>query len=127
MLFRSLVKNRANFIEDLWEQGSFFFEAPTEYDEKTARKRWKEDTPQQITQLIEVIESIEDFSSENQETIVKEWIASNELHMGKIMNAFRLALVGAGKGPHIFDITSLIGKQETIDRLQRAIETINKE
>ena len=74
-----------------------------------------------------MIESIEDFSSENQETIVKEWIASNELHMGKIMNAFRLALVGAGKGPHIFDITSLIGKQETIERLQRAIETINKE
>ena len=123
----ALVKNRANFIEDLWEQGSFFFEAPTEYDEKTAKKRWKEDTPQQIAQLIEVIEGVDDFSSENQEALVKEWISSNELHMGQIMNAFRLALVGASKGPHIFDITALIGKQETVERLQRAIETINKE
>ncbi len=77
--------------------------------------------------MIKVIEGIEDFSSENQETVVKKWIATNEIHMGKIMNAFRLALVGAGKGPHIFDITSLIGKQETIDRLQKAITTINKE
>lgn len=74
-----------------------------------------------------MIEGIADFSSENQETVVKEWIVSNQLHMGKIMNAFRLALVGASKGPHIFDITALIGKQETIERLQRAIETINKE
>ena len=123
----ALVKNRAYFIEDIWEQGSFFFETPTEYDAKTVKKRWKEDTPKQIADLIKVIEGIEDFSSENQETVVKDWIASNELHMGQIMNAFRLALVGAPKGPHIFDITLLIGKQETINRLQRAITTINKE
>ncbi len=122
-----MVKNRAYFIEDIWEQGSFFFEAPTKYDEKTVKKRWKEDTPKQVAELIKVIEGIEDFSSENQEAVVKDWIASNELNMGQIMNAFRLALVGAAKGPHIFDITSLIGKQETIDRLQKAITTINKE
>ena len=121
----ALVKNRAYLIEDLWEQGSFFFEAPTEYDAKTVKKRWKEDTPQQMTALIEVIEGIEDFSSENQETVVKQWIEDNEHHMGKIMNAFRLALVGAGKGPHIFDITLLIGKEETINRLQKAISTIH--
>ncbi len=120
-----LVKNRAYLIEDLWEQGSFFFEAPTEFDAKTVKKRWKEDTPQQMTELIEVVEGIEDFSSEHQETVVKEWIAKNEYHMGNIMNAFRLALVGAAKGPHIFDITSLIGKQETINRLQKAITTIH--
>ena len=123
----ALVKNRAYFIEDIWEQGSFFFEAPTDYDAKTAKKRWKEDTPKQVAELIKVIEGIEDFSSENQEAVVKDWIATNELNMGQIMNAFRLALVGAAKGPHIFDITSLIGKQETIDRLQKAITTINKE
>ncbi|NLA61666.1 MAG: glutamate--tRNA ligase, partial [Bacteroidales bacterium] len=123
----ALVKNRAYFIEDIWEQGSFFFEAPTEYDAKTVKKRWKEDTPKQVAELIKVIEGIEDFSSENQEAVVKDWIATNELNMGQIMNAFRLALVGAAKGPHIFDITSLIGKQETIDRLQKAITTINKE
>ena len=123
----ALVKNRAYFIEDFWEQGSFFFEAPTEFDDKTVRKRWREDTPQQMTELIKVIEGIKDFSRENQETVVKEWIKSNDLQMGQIMNAFRLSLVGAGKGPHIFDITSLIGKEETINRLQKAIKTIHKD
>ena len=122
-----LVKNRANLIEDLWEQGSFFFQAPTEYDAKTVKKRWKEDTPEQMTKLIEVIKNLDDFSSENQETVVKQWIEDNEFHLGKIMNAFRLALVGAGKGPHIFDITSLIGKEETINRLQKAITSIHKD
>ncbi|NLZ94252.1 MAG: glutamate--tRNA ligase, partial [Bacteroidales bacterium] len=123
----ALVKERAYFIEDIWEQGSFFFETPTEYDAKTVKKRWKEDTPQLMTSLVEVIEGIEDFSSENQETIVKEWIKSNKHNMGMVMNAIRLSLVGEPKGPHIFNITSLLGKQETIDRLQRAITTINKE
>jgi glutamyl-tRNA synthetase len=120
-----LVKNRAYLIEDLWEQGSFFFEAPTEYDAKTAKKRWKEDTPQLMTELIAVIEGVEDFSSEHQEEVVKGWIEKNEHNMGKVMNAFRLALVGAGKGPHIFDITALIGKEETINRLQKAISSIH--
>lgn len=120
-----LVKNRAYLVEDLWEQGSFFFEAPTKYDAKTAKKRWKEDTPQQMSELIEVIKGIEDFSSEHQEAVVKGWIEKKEHNMGKIMNAFRLALVGAGKGPHIFDITALIGKEETIKRLLKAISSIN--
>ena len=120
-----LIKNRAYFIEDLWEQGDFFFEAPTEYDAKTVKKRWKEDAPQQMRELIKLIEEIDDFSSENQETLIKQWIESNEYHLGKIMNAFRLALVGEAKGPHIFDITSLIGKEETINRLEKAITTIH--
>ena len=89
------------------------------------KKRWKEDTPQQIKELIKLIEGLDDFSSENQESVVKDWIESNEFHMGKIMNAFRLALVGEGKGPHIFDITMLIGKEETITRLEKAIKTIH--
>jgi glutamyl-tRNA synthetase len=121
----ALVKNRAHLIEDFWEQGSFFFESPTEYDAKTVKKRWKEGTPRQMTELIEVLEGLDNFSSEHQETVVKDWIASNEYNMGAIMNAFRLALVGAGKGPHIFDITSLIGREETIHRLQKAITTIH--
>lgn len=119
-----LVKNRAHLIEDLWEQGSFFFEAPTSYDAKTMKKRWKEDTPEQMTELVDLIKNLDDFSSENQETVVKEWIQSKEYHLGGIMNAFRLALVGEGKGPHIFDISALIGKEETISRLNKAITTI---
>ena len=122
-----LVKNRAHFSEDLWEQGNFFFEAPTSYDAKTVKKRWKEDTPKQLTELIELIDGLDDFSSENQETVVKQWIESNEYNLGSIMNAFRLALVGEPRGPHVFDITSLIGKEETINRLQKAITTIHKD
>ena len=120
----SLVKERVNFVKELWDQSSFFFEAPTQYDEKTIKKRWKPETPTQLTELIEVLEGIEDFRAENTETIVKEWIASKEYNLGAVMNAFRLSVVGEPKGPHMFDITEMIGKEETIERLKKAIEVI---
>ena len=119
----SLIKERANFVAEFWEMSDFFFEAPTSYDEK-ASKNWKEDTPALMTQLIAVIKSIEDFSSLNTETIVKDWMTQNEIGMGKVMQPFRLSLVGALKGPHLFDIVELIGKEETIKRLEKAIETL---
>lgn len=122
-----LIKNRAHLIDDFWDQGKFFFVAPTSYDAKTVKKRWKEETPTQLAELIELIETTNDFSSNNLETIVKQWIESKQYHLGNIMNAFRLALVGEPKGPHIFDIIALIGKEETINRLKRAVTTINKE
>lgn len=121
-----LVKARVNFVKELWDQSKFFFVAPTGYDEKTVKKRWKEDSPAQMTELANLIESIDDFSPENQEQTVMAWIAGKEYNMGGIMNAFRLSLVGEGKGPHIFDITAVIGKEETIARLRRAVETIKK-
>lgn len=121
-----LVRERANFVNELWAQSSFFFEAPTSYDEKTVQKRWKESTPHQMKELIEVLETIEDFSAEKTEEMVKEWIAANEYNMGGIMNAFRLSIVGEPKGPHMFDITAVIGKEETIARLKKAIEVISK-
>lgn len=114
-----LVRERANFITELWAQSSFFFVAPTSYDEKTVQKRWKAETPGQMQELIQLLQGIEDFSPENSEEIVKEWIAAKGYNMGGIMNAFRLSIVGEGKGPHIFDIISLIGKEETIARLKR--------
>ena len=119
-----IVKERATFVIDIWEHSHFFFEAPTSYDEKAVRKRLKEDTPTQITELVEVIEVIEDFSSENLETIIKQWIQEKEYPLGGIMNAFRLAIVGESKGPHMFDIIALIGKNETISRLKHAVEVI---
>ncbi len=122
-----LIKNRAHLIDDFWDQGKFFFVAPTSYDAKTVKKRWKEETPAQLTELIGLIETTNDFSSKNLETVVKQWIESKQYHLGNIMNAFRLALVGEPKGPHIFDIIALIGKEETINRLKRAVTTINKE
>lgn len=119
-----LVKERVNFVPELWVQSSFFFIAPTSYDEKTVKKRWKAESPEQLKELTTVLQNLDDFSPENQEKIVMKWIEDRQFHLGNVMNAFRLALVGEGKGPHIFDITSLIGKEETISRLQKAIETL---
>jgi nondiscriminating glutamyl-tRNA synthetase len=90
------------------------------YDEK-ASKNWKEETPELMQKLIAVLETIEDFTTETIETIVKDWMTSNEIGMGKIMQPFRLSLVGALKGPHLFDIVAFIGKEETIKRIQKAI------
>lgn len=119
-----LVKERVSFVKELWDQASFFFVAPTAYDEKVVKKRWKEESPSQLSELAEVLKGIEDFSSHNQEEIVKGWIESKGYHLGNIMNAFRLAVVGESKGPHMFDITATIGKEETIARLQKAILNI---
>ena len=121
-----LVKERANFVTEIWNQANFFFEAPTSYDEKTVKKRWKDESPKQMTELIEVLTNIDDFSVENSEKIVIDWITSKEYNMGGVLNAFRLAIVGEGKGPHMFDITAVLGKEETIVRLKRAIENIRK-
>ena len=121
-----MVKGRINFVRDLWEQGDFFFQAPTEYAEKDVKKRWKEDTPTHMEELITVIEGIDDMTSANAEKIVLDWIASKEYHMGNVMNAFRLCVVGACRGPHMFDITELMPKAEVIARLRRAIDTIGK-
>ncbi|NDV78625.1 glutamate--tRNA ligase [Dysgonomonas sp. 511] len=120
----SLVKERVNFVKELWGQSSFFFVAPAAYDEKVVKKRWKEDSPTQMAELAGVIDSIGDFSSHNQEEVVKGWIEAKGYHLGNIMNAFRLAIVGESKGPHMFDITEAIGKEETVKRLETAIREI---
>ena len=119
-----MMKNRVNFVDELWDVASFFFVAPEAYDEKTVRKRWKEQSAQQMTELMAVLRDIEDFSIEGQESVVMEWIASKGYGTGDVMNAFRLTLVGEGKGPHMFDISSVLGKEETLRRMQRAIEVL---
>ncbi len=119
-----MVKGRANLVGDLLEQADFFFTAPTEYAEKDVRKRWSEDTPRIMEELIGVLEGIDDMTSANAEKIVLDWIASKEYHLGNVMNAFRLAVVGACRGPHMFDITELMPKEEVIGRIRRAIATL---
>ena len=119
-----MTKVRCNFISDFWAQIKFFFEAPTEYDAKTVQKRWKTTSKDDMTALYGVLESIEDFSAANSEQVVMALITDNGLHMGNIMNAFRLCIVGEGKGPHMFDITATIGKEETLRRLQKAVEVL---
>lgn len=121
----SLVRERANFVGDLWEQAAYFFVAPVTYDEKTVQKRWKEETPNQMKELIGLLEGIESFTPENTEHEVKSWIAEKNYNMGAIMNCFRLAVVGEPKGPHMFDIISIIGKKETIARINKAIESLS--
>ncbi|MDL2228349.1 glutamate--tRNA ligase [Bacteroidales bacterium OttesenSCG-928-K03] len=119
-----LIKERLSFIKDIWEQVSFFFEAPAEYDEKIVQKRWKENTADELKVLITILEGINNFSAEECEAKVKEWITNNEINPGNMFNVLRLCLVGAGKGPGVFDIMEIIGKEESISRIERAAEKI---
>ena len=119
-----MMKDRVNFVKELWPLCSFFFVAPTEYDEKTRKKRWKEDSAQAMGELATLIEGLDDFSVEAQEKAVHEWIEQKGYKLGNIMNAWRLTLVGEGKGPGMFDISAFLGKEETLARMKRAIESL---
>jgi glutamyl-tRNA synthetase len=123
----SLVKSRINFVSDLWEQARFFFVAPETYDAKAVKKRWSAEMPALMTQLVEVLKNIPDFASQAAEPIVLNWITDNGYHMGNVMNAFRLTVVGECKGPHMFDITELIGREETIKRILAGVQRISNE
>lgn len=120
-----MVKGRIYFVRDLWDQARFFFKAPDEYNPKDIKKRWSDEMPRIMGELIEVLEGIDDFSSKNSEDIVLAWIASKGYHLGNVMNAFRLTVVGECKGPHMFDITELIGKEETVRRIKEGINNIS--
>jgi glutamyl-tRNA synthetase len=120
----SLIKERAHFVSEFWDLSDYFFVAPTYYDEK-ASKNWKEETPALMQELISVLGEIANFTSSNIETVVKDWMTKNEIGMGKVMQPFRLSLVGALKGPHLFDIVELIGKEETIKRIEKAIDSLS--
>lgn len=119
-----LVKERVSFVSELWDVADFFFIAPQVYDEKTVRKRWKEDSAKHVLAIADILESLDDFSVESQEESVKAWIEANDLKMGQVMNAFRLAVVGASKGPHMYDITAFLGKEESVRRMRKAVEVL---
>ncbi len=119
-----LVKSRAELLPDLWGQADFFFIAPEAYAEKDVKKRWKPETPELMNGLIKLLETLPDLSPATAEPVVMQWIANNGLHTGNVMNAFRLALVGRCTGPHIFEITQLLGSDETIRRVRRAVAEI---
>lgn len=119
-----LVKERTSFVSEIWEQASFFFETPEKYDDKTVKKVWKEDTSKLMNGVLQEISTIENFSSEKIETTIKDYINTNELGMGKVMNALRLCLVGESKGPGIADICQILGKNETLTRIKLAIEKL---
>lgn len=119
-----IMKERATLLTDLWDLTSFFFVAPTEYEEKQAKKYWKGDNPRILGELRQVLAMIDDFSLENTERIVHAWIQECGYGMGQVMNTLRLALVGAGKGPGMYDVTSFIGKQECLSRIDNLFERL---
>ncbi|WP_299678215.1 glutamate--tRNA ligase [uncultured Tenacibaculum sp.] len=119
-----LIKERAVFVQDFWDLSSFFFQDPTEYDPKAAKKQWKETTGALMTELVSVIERIEDFTIENAQTEIKGWITSKEIGFGKVMQPLRLSLVGKLAGPDLFDIMTMVGKETTIKRIQNAITNL---
>ncbi len=122
----SLVKERAGFVSELWSQSSFFFEQPTEYDKKIIKKRWKEGVGEKLKEIVSLIENLSVFNRDNAHDTVIKHIEENELNMGQIMNSIRVSLVGSASGPDLFTIIELLGKAETIERINIAIEKVNK-
>lgn len=122
----SLVKERVSFVKEIWDQTDFFFNAPESYDQDVIKKRWREDSPAVLAELKSVLESIEDFNPASIETIVKEWIEKKGYNIGTVMNIFRLVIVGASRGPHMYNIIGWIGKEETLRRIEKGIEVIGK-
>ena len=119
-----LIKERATFISDFWDLSFYFFQAPKQYDEKAVKKAFKEDTPDVMTQLLDLISAIDEYTSKNLQITIKSWITSNEMGFGKIMMPLRLALVGALQGPDVFEIMFLIGKTETVSRIKTMINKL---
>ena len=122
----AMVKDRVSFIEELWANARFFFEAPTEYEAKSVKKRWTPDMPQHMKDLIGQLRALPTLESKKAEEIILGWIKENGLHMGNVMNAWRLAVVGECKGPHMFDILELMGTDENVARIEAAIERIER-
>ena len=120
-----LMKERATFIEDIWESSQFFFDSPSEYDEKTHRKKWKEHTPDILKKVSQLFSEMSDFSAENVEKKFKSLLEKNEWSLGMVLPSFRLAVTGKGIGPSMFIISELLGKDEVVERIETAIQKLS--
>ncbi|MBA4321338.1 MAG: glutamate--tRNA ligase, partial [Odoribacter sp.] len=118
----SMVKERVSFVKEIWEQTDFFFKAPESYEKEVVKKSWEKNSPLVLSKLKEVLEKTEDFTPSSTEQVIKAWIEEKGYSTGSVMNAFRLVIVGASRGPHIFDIIGWIGKEETLNRIDKGIE-----
>lgn len=121
----SLVRERASFVSDLWKESDFFFVAPRQYDNEIVRKRWTPESPAMMGELMTLLSALNDFSSENSEKSVKEWITAKGYNTGLVFNQLRLLIVGASRGPHLFDILSWIGQEETLRRIEAGIRNLS--
>jgi len=122
----ALVKERVNFVKEIWDQTEFFFKAPEVYDPEVIKKRWKDESPVQLRELREVLKSCPEFTASVTEPAVKAWMESKGYNAGAVMNAFRLVIVGASRGPHMFDIISWLGREETLSRIDKGISALSK-
>ena len=120
----AMVKNRANFVKDLWDQACFFFVDPTEYEAKSVKKRWTEETPAILRAMVDRMAALPSLDSKATEENILAWISDNGYHLGNVMNALRLAVVGECKGPHMFDITELMGIEAIRRRVENACANI---
>jgi glutamyl-tRNA synthetase len=120
----SLIKDRANFVSDFWEQSFFFFQPPQHYDEKIVKKRWKADTPLLMNDLKEKLAEIDDFDAAQIKAVIHHFVEEKSVGMGVVMNALRLLLVGGGFGPDLMQIAELLGKDEVISRIENGIEKL---
>ncbi|MFA5417581.1 MAG: glutamate--tRNA ligase [Bacteroidales bacterium] len=121
-----LVKERVNFVSEIWDQVNFFFVAPETYDPQAVKKRWKTDSYQQMSELKTMLSGVSDFNAAHLEEVTKAWLEEKQYGMGAVMNAFRLIIVGELKGPHLFDIIALIGQEETLHRLERGLHELGE-
>ena len=122
----TLVRERAGFVTDLWKESDFFFVAPASYDPEVLKKRWNESSLSLIKELREVVAGTDPFTAQDSERIVKEWIAARGHNTGMVLNLFRLLIVGASRGPHLFDITEWIGREETLHRLDNGLSRLSQ-
>ena len=120
-----LMKERATFIKDIWESSQFFFQPPSDYNEKTRRKKWKDNTPEVLNSIIDLFSSMSDFSAEKIEAQFKSHLEKNQWSLGMVLPTFRLSVTGLGVGPSMFSISSLLGKDEVIRRIKTAIDTLS--
>jgi glutamyl-tRNA synthetase len=119
-----MVKERCVFVKDFWEQGYFFFEAPKSYEPQVVKKRWKENTGDQLLQLADILQTSPEWKETILHDLAAKFIEENQLGFGAVANALRLALVGDSKGPDLFKIVELIGKDETLKRIKTAAEML---
>lgn len=120
-----ILQERATFVADFWEQGDFYFAAPTSYDPKATKKAWKEGTPILMDKVIELLKNTNDFTTENIQSNIKDWITSEGMGFGKVMQPLRLVLVGEMKGPDLFEIICMLGKEESIRRIEKAKQSLH--
>jgi glutamyl-tRNA synthetase len=119
-----LIKERANFTSDFWELSHYFFQAPSNYDDSAVKKAVKDDTKSLLTEVMSIIKNVESDTAEAYQTSVKNWITQQNIGFGKVMMPLRISLVGALQGPDVFQIIFMIGKDETLKRIQSFINTL---